>query len=81
MESVWTRGCSTHRLGRRDRALVGVEADTRGPLHDVRHVILFVDAVHEMGHGADGVNPDVISAVGLRAERDGRLLEIYRPFC
>ena len=38
--------------------------------HDVANVRLLVDAVEQMGPGAGGEDPDIVSAVGLLLQRN-----------
>ena len=38
--------------------------------HDVANIRLLVDAVEQMGPGAGGEDPDIVSAVGLLLQRN-----------
>lgn len=48
-----------------------VGADAGGVCHGVGDVVLLVDAVQEMGHGAAGKDGHVLPAVGLLAQGHG----------
>lgn len=54
-------------------AVGSVGADAGGVSHGVGDVVLLVDPVEEVGHGAAGENRHVFAAVGLLAQRHGRL--------
>lgn len=50
-----------------------VLADAAGVRHHVGDVVLLVDPVQQVGHGALGKHGHVLSPVGLHAERDSGL--------
>lgn len=54
-------------------AVVSVLPDAGGVGHDVGDVVLLVDAVQEVSHGALGEDGHVFPAVRLHPQGDGRL--------
>lgn len=48
-----------------------VGANAGGVSHGVGDVVLFVDPVEEMSHGAAGENGHILTAVGLLAQWHG----------
>lgn len=55
------------------QAVLAVLADAACVCHHVGDVVLLVDAVQQVGHGALGKHGHVLSSVSLRAERDSSL--------
>lgn len=57
-------------------AVVFVLADARGVGHDMGNVMLLLDSMKKMSHGAFGEDGHVFTAVSLRAQGNGRLSQI-----
>lgn len=55
------------------RAVLAVLADAACVGHHVGDVILLVDPVQQVGHGALGKHGHILSSVGLHAQRDSCL--------